>query len=74
MTQPTTAQPATRPAAPAAIPAQRTTRPQPAATAAGEQPTGWAAVRRGLAIARGLRSMATVPARPQPGYGESDGQ
>ncbi|MDH6144937.1 MULTISPECIES: hypothetical protein [Kitasatospora] len=62
-----------------AVPAQRTApAPRPAAPttapAAPAQPTGWAAVRRGLAVIRGLRSLATVPARPQPGYGEVDGQ
>ncbi|GAA1986254.1 hypothetical protein [Kitasatospora viridis] len=72
MTQPSTAD--------AVIPAPRT-RPVPAPAApvlraepAPAQPTGWAAVRRGLAVVRGLRSLATVPARPQPGYGEVDGQ
>ncbi|MCX4747460.1 hypothetical protein OG455_18365 [Kitasatospora sp. NBC_01287] len=78
MTQPTTAQQhAAFQAAPAAIPAQRTTvatgtGPRPGVEAG--QPTGWTAVRRGFAVIRGLRSLATVPARPQPGYGESDGQ
>jgi hypothetical protein len=61
----------------AAVPAQRTA-PTPSAAAPATdrpaQPTGLAAVRRALAVIRGLRSLATVPARPQPGYGEVDGQ
>ncbi|MDH6122054.1 hypothetical protein [Kitasatospora sp. GAS204B] len=77
MTQSTSAQHAACQAAPATIPAQRATDTPPGTghRAAGpEELTGWPAVRRSLAIIRGLRSMATVPARPQPGYGESDGQ
>ncbi|MFE0459716.1 hypothetical protein ACFW1A_10700 [Kitasatospora sp. NPDC058965] len=62
MTKPSTA-PGT-----AAIPRQRAGRAAPAATGyppAEPQPTGWAAVRRTLAILRGLVSMRSVPARPQ---------
>ncbi|GAA2138971.1 hypothetical protein GCM10009760_20650 [Kitasatospora kazusensis] len=32
------------------------------------------AARRAFAVARGLRSLRPVPARPQQPYGESDGQ
>ncbi|WP_329566368.1 hypothetical protein [Kitasatospora sp. NBC_01266] len=78
MTQPTTAQHAACQAAAGTLPAQRAagkpSGPGRRVTTAPEQLTGWAALRRNLAIIRGLRSMATVPARPQPGYGESDGQ
>jgi hypothetical protein len=70
MTQPTTA--------PAGdIPAQRTTGRTTAGPGGGSdrtgRPTGWAAVRRALAILRGLHSLRTVPARPQPGYEECGG-
>ncbi|MFE9427853.1 hypothetical protein ACFYNO_33395 [Kitasatospora sp. NPDC006697] len=72
MTQPSTAD--------AVIPAQRTAAARPAAPAAtvrAAEParqSGWAALRRGFAALRGLRSLGTVPAGPQPGYGEVDGQ
>ncbi len=39
---------------------------------AGTERTG--GLRRTLAVLRGLRSMATVPAAPRISYGESDGQ
>ncbi|GAB2738529.1 hypothetical protein [Kitasatospora kifunensis] len=80
MTQPTTAHRAALGTSPAAFPAQRTTAalPRPAARASAAGPTstvsGWSSLRRGLAIVRGLHSLRSVPARPQPGYGESDGQ
>ncbi|BAJ30068.1 MULTISPECIES: hypothetical protein [Kitasatospora] len=36
---------------------------------------GWGrALLRGVSVARGLRSLRPVAARPQPGYGEVDGQ
>ncbi|PYC83799.1 hypothetical protein C7C46_08635 [Streptomyces tateyamensis] len=68
MTQPSTVH------STAAIPRQRAT--QAGAAGGGEdhghpaaepQPTGWAALRRNLAILRGLVSMRSVPARPQRG-------
>ncbi|MFF7637387.1 hypothetical protein ACFZB9_30195 [Kitasatospora sp. NPDC008050] len=79
MTQPTTAHRAALGTSPAALPAQRTAAvpPRRAGHPAAVRPaalTGWAAMRRSLSIVRGVRSMGTVPARPQPGYGESDGQ
>ncbi|WP_035845414.1 hypothetical protein [Kitasatospora azatica] len=82
MTQPSTARRT------AAIPGQRATTEAAAVDTAATgqlgpldsyeplepQPRGWAAVRRGLAIVRGLRTLGSVPARPQAGYGEVDGQ
>jgi hypothetical protein len=68
-----TQQPGTTADGTATIPAQRARAAhEPAQTPV--QPTGWAALRRGLAVLRGARSLASVPARPQPGYGEVDGQ
>ncbi|MDH6112167.1 hypothetical protein P3T36_006807 [Kitasatospora sp. MAP12-15] len=71
MTQPTST---SAPTAAGVIPAQR--RIARSATApTGGAPLGWAGeARRAFAIVRGLRSMRTVPARPQASYGESDGQ
>jgi hypothetical protein len=64
----------------AAIPRQRPAQAGPTTAAGGDggadrpatapQPTGWAAVRRNLAILRGLVSMRSVPARPQRDYQE----
>ncbi|WP_033219295.1 hypothetical protein [Kitasatospora phosalacinea] len=46
--------------------------PRPAAERGSE---GWAtALRHGVAVVRGLRALRPVPARPQRGYGEVDGQ
>ncbi|GLW73195.1 hypothetical protein Kpho02_54940 [Kitasatospora phosalacinea] len=60
------------------IPAPRTApdgapgAPRPAAA---PQDAGWgAALLRGVAVVRGLRSLRPVEARPQRGYGEVDGQ
>ncbi|MFE1316410.1 hypothetical protein [Kitasatospora phosalacinea] len=60
------------------IPAPRTApdgapgSPRPAADPRDE---GWgAALLRGVAVVRGLRSLRPVAARPQRGYGEVDGQ
>lgn len=62
------------PTATGVIPAQRGTA-RPASAPTGGAPLGWAGeARRAFAIVRGLRSMRTVPARPQASYGESDGQ
>ncbi|WP_327068243.1 hypothetical protein OG500_21185 [Kitasatospora sp. NBC_01250] len=79
MTQPTTAHRAALGSSPAAFPAQRTAAvpPRPSGRPASVRSAGLtrlAAMRRGLAIVCGVRSMSSVPARPQPGYGESDGQ
>ncbi|MFI9270273.1 hypothetical protein ACIGXM_06125 [Kitasatospora sp. NPDC052896] len=81
MTQPSTARQSARPTDAGAVPAPRagSTPTTNACSTTGyatapEQPTGWTAVRRTLAIVRGLRTLGDVPARPQPGYGEADGQ
>ncbi|KJK58525.1 hypothetical protein [Saccharothrix sp. ST-888] len=57
------------------VPEQRTPA-RPAVPGAGTAPgRGLAdAARRAFAVARGLRSLRPVPARPQEPYGESDGQ
>ncbi|MDH6136301.1 hypothetical protein P3T37_005721 [Kitasatospora sp. MAA4] len=80
MTQPSTARDSGPLTASDPIPAQRTalrsaTTAARAADSGGGASLGWAAeARRAFAIVRGLRSLATVPARPQASYGECDGQ
>ncbi|MFI1519000.1 hypothetical protein [Kitasatospora cineracea] len=60
------------------IPAPRTAPdgvPGAARPAAAPPREGWgSALRRGIAVARGLRSLRPVAAGPQRGYGEVDGQ
>ncbi|MEV6209185.1 hypothetical protein [Kitasatospora sp. NPDC051914] len=57
------------------IPGQRPPAEPPVVPAAAEPETGLgAALRRGFAVARGLRSLRPVPARTQEPYGEVDGQ
>ncbi|WP_035798921.1 hypothetical protein [Kitasatospora mediocidica] len=75
MTQPGTTRDSGQLTASDAIPAQRSAlRPAPVARPADDRLSWAAEVRRGFAIVRGLRSLATVPARPQASYGECDGQ
>jgi len=48
---------------------------RPEGRAADPRPEGWtSALRHGVAVLRGLRSLRPVAARPQRGYGEVDGQ
>ncbi|MFI5528712.1 hypothetical protein ACIA8O_09175 [Kitasatospora sp. NPDC051853] len=68
MTQTT---PAARPAT-GLVPAQRTPAAGPGRTPAAAPAVSTA--RRLLAIALGVRSRRSVPARPQESYGECDGQ
>ncbi|MFJ8039979.1 hypothetical protein ACIRBX_05600 [Kitasatospora sp. NPDC096147] len=53
------------------VPAQRTQQTGPGRAPATAQVSP---ARRLLAIALGIRSLRSVPARPQEPYGESDGQ
>ncbi|MFG2819322.1 hypothetical protein ACGFX4_07835 [Kitasatospora sp. NPDC048365] len=46
--------------------------PEPAPAAEPRTPVG--ELRRAFAVLRGLRTLRPVAARPQPGYGEVDGQ